>query len=115
MKQSVMAFAETMAESGHYEIESTAGRRADVSAAGRRGNLSTSAGRWRGRFTGEIPSVAASLERPYLASAYDWIKFAHGWISSLLVGGKSGNVAIPTLSSQHRSRLCHLRFEAINA
>ena len=48
--------------------------------------------------------VDSFLGMLYLATARYWIKFVHA-ISSLLVGEKTGNVAIPTRPSQHRSRL----------
>src|SRR5580693_4154259 len=58
-----IALAETMAESGHYNIDSTSVR-AHVSAAGGKEDSSTSSGRSLGGFTSKIHCLADVRGRP---------------------------------------------------
>jgi hypothetical protein len=58
-----IALAETMAESGHYDIDSTTVR-AHVSAAGGKGGIHQRAlGRSRGGFTSKSPSTSRPAKR----------------------------------------------------
>ncbi|MGH8527870.1 MAG: IS5 family transposase [Gammaproteobacteria bacterium] len=58
-----VALAETMAESGHYNIDSTTVR-AHVSAAGGKGGLIRALGRSRGGFTSKIHCLGDARGRP---------------------------------------------------